>query len=74
VPFIWGSSFKGLIFYPLTQFLFWLLVNIVLILTWIGARPVEDPYILVGQGLTVVYFLMYLAIPVSTAMWDRVLE
>jgi ubiquinol-cytochrome c reductase cytochrome b subunit len=63
VPFIWGSAFKGMTFYPLGQMVFWSLVNVVFLLTWIGARPVEDPYVLVGQILTVVYFLLYLMVP-----------
>jgi len=28
-------------------------------LTWIGARPVEEPYILIGQVFSGVYFLYY---------------
>lgn len=63
VPILWPTSFKGLGFYPVTQLIFWTLVRVVIILTWIGARPVEDPYILVGQVLTGVYFLLYLLVP-----------
>merc|ERR1712045_360268 len=32
-------------------------INILILLTWLGARPVEDPYILLGQILSVVYFV-----------------
>jgi len=31
------------------------------LLTWIGARPVEEPYVVVGQLLTLLYFLYYAA-------------
>ena len=41
---------------------FWTLVGRVLLLTWIGARPVEDPYVFIGQVLTGVYFLSFLFI------------
>jgi len=74
IPLIWGFSFKGFGFYPLAQILFWGLVNIVIMLTWIGARPVEDPFIIVGQVLTCVYFLTYLLIPVSVSIWDKLLD
>jgi ubiquinol-cytochrome c reductase cytochrome b subunit len=74
VPFIWRGQFKGLVFYPVRQILFWTLVNLVFILTWIGARPVEDPYILVGQALTVSYFAMYVLVPATMALWDALLE
>jgi ubiquinol-cytochrome c reductase cytochrome b subunit len=74
VPILWPTSFKGLSFYPVTQLIFWTLVSVVIILTWIGARPVEDPYILVGQVLTGVYFLLYLLVPASNALWDELLN
>lgn len=74
VPFTQPSSYKRIAFYPLNQFLFWSLVGTVLILRWIGARPVEDPYIVVGQVLTVAYFSIYLLIPLSLTMWDNLLE
>lgn len=74
VPFIWKRNFKGFAFYPVTQFVFWCLVCSVILLTWIGARPVEDPYILVGQVLTVVYFALYLIIPTTCYIWDSMLE
>lgn len=58
-PLLPKPKFRGLSFYPLNKFLFWTHINVVLLLTWIGARPVEDPYILIGQGLSVIYFLYY---------------
>lgn len=38
------------------QLINWIFFNRFLILTWIGARPVEDPYIAIGLYTTVVYF------------------
>lgn len=74
IPLIWGTAFKGLSFYPLGQFIFWSLINVVILLTWIGARPVEDPYIMVGQVLTVVYFILYLMVPFVNLIWDELLN
>lgn len=48
---------------PLRKILFFLFVNTVIILTFIGIRPVEDPYILVGQVFTLVYFLFFILNP-----------
>merc|ERR1711872_537090 len=62
-PFLPRGKFKGLTFYPVNKGLFWLHINIVLLLTWIGARPVEDPYIQVGQALSVLYFSYYFLQP-----------
>merc|ERR1711937_548983 len=58
IPFYGNRGFKRLRFYPLGKFLFGLLVSVVFLLTWIGARPVEEPYVLTGQILTVLYFLL----------------
>nr|YP_009327176.1 cytochrome b [Orthetrum sabina]ANX10000.1 cytochrome b [Orthetrum sabina] len=68
------SKFRGLQFYPLNQILFWSMVSIVILLTWIGARPVEDPYIITGQILTVLYFLFYIIHPLMMKLWDSLLE
>nr|QGX06395.1 cytochrome b [Microperla geei] len=74
LPFSNKSNFQGLQFYPINQFMFWSLLVIVILLTWIGARPVEDPYILVGQILTVVYFLYYILNPLMLKLWDLLLK
>jgi len=54
------SKFWGMQFYTINQVLFWTIRNTVIPLTWIGARPVEDPYILTGKILTTVYLIYYL--------------
>jgi ubiquinol-cytochrome c reductase cytochrome b subunit len=43
----------------LKQSIFWSLVRTFVLLTWIGARPVEEPFITIGQILTVFYFILY---------------
>jgi len=65
---------QSITFYPLTQLIFWILVASWLILTWIGGRPVEDPYIIIGQSFTILYFIFYLLQPLSTIWWDNLLE
>lgn len=40
--------------------IFWWFIRIFIILTWVGGAPVEDPYILLGQTLRVVYFVYFL--------------
>nr|UUF67565.1 cytochrome b [Hierodula longa] len=67
------TNSRGLQYYPINQFMFWLMVVIVTLLTWIGARPVEDPYILTGQLLTIMYFLYYIINPLIIKMWDKIL-
>nr|URX53796.1 cytochrome b [Bifiditermes nr. madagascariensis] len=64
------SNFSGTQFYPMNQMMFWILTNTIILLTWIGARPVEDPYIITGQALTVIYFTYYLMTPLLSKYWD----
>nr|YP_004222174.1 cytochrome b [Chrysoperla nipponensis]AJW60220.1 cytochrome b [Chrysoperla nipponensis]ARO47930.1 cytochrome b [Chrysoperla nipponensis]BAJ61132.1 cytochrome b [Chrysoperla nipponensis] len=73
MPFYFMSNFQGLQFYPINQILFWSMVAIVILLTWIGARPVEDPYILIGQILTVLYFFYFLINPIVHKIWDNLI-
>nr|QXG19346.1 cytochrome b [Drosophila mojavensis baja]QXG19385.1 cytochrome b [Drosophila mojavensis sonorensis]DAA06245.1 TPA_exp: cytochrome b [Drosophila mojavensis] len=74
LPFYHLSKFRGIQFYPINQILFWIMVVTVILLTWIGARPVEEPYVLIGQILTVIYFLYYLINPLVNKWWDNLLN
>nr|YP_002922058.1 cytochrome b [Penaeus californiensis]ACB30101.1 cytochrome b [Penaeus californiensis] len=74
LPFTHAAKFRSLTFYPLNQIMFWSLVSIVFLLTWIGARPVEDPYVLTGQILTVLYFSYYIINPLTLIWWDKMLD
>nr|QCP68882.1 cytochrome b [Cryptolestes ferrugineus] len=73
MPFINKKKFLSTQFYPINKILFWFFLVLVILLTWIGARPVEDPYILVGQTLTVLYFSFYMFNPLINKMWDNIL-
>lgn len=74
LPLRQKTNTRGSQFYPLAQISFWALVNVVIILTWIGARPAEDPYIVVGQVLTVIYFAYFLLNPMLLNSWDKILK
>nr|UPX88575.1 cytochrome b [Panorpa communis] len=74
LPFTHLSKFQGIQFYPLNQILFWSMLIIVILLTWIGARPVEEPYVITGQILTILYFLYYLINPLTSKFWDNLLN
>nr|QTH79119.1 cytochrome b [Empria sp.] len=74
LPLFYMKNFKSLSFYPINQFIFWMKVSNVLMLTWIGASPVENPYILIGQLITITYFMYFLTNPLITKMWDNMLN
>nr|QQQ88865.1 cytochrome b [Hyalella tiwanaku] len=65
------AKMKSNMFYPLNKALFWFFIMVVLALTWIGMRPVEEPYVMTGQVLTFFYFLFYLSNPVLMLAWDK---
>lgn len=73
-PFLPKGKFRGLIYYPLRSALFWIHINVVALLTWIGARPVEDPYVLIGQVLSFVYFSYYFVQVLIIKLWDKALD
>nr|YP_009564678.1 cytochrome b [Chaetocnema pelagica]QAY82065.1 cytochrome b [Chaetocnema pelagica] len=73
LPFSNKKKFLSNQFYPMNKMLFWSMFMIVILLTWIGARPVEDPYILTGQILTIMYFLYYFFNPMMAKIWDKII-
>nr|YP_009725909.1 cytochrome b [Dianemobius furumagiensis]QHQ73106.1 cytochrome b [Dianemobius furumagiensis] len=74
LPFLNKNKFQSTSFYPVNKLLFWFYCSIVILLTWIGARPVEDPYIITGQILTILYFGFFLLNNISLLIWDKLLN
>ena len=71
LPFTHPKNRRGIIFFPINQLLFWSLVTDCILLTWIGGRPVEDPYILLGQIFTCVYFSFFIINPLVIHRWNN---
>lgn len=72
LPFTNKNKFQRIIFYPINKIIFWTFVSIILILTWIGARPAEEPYILTGQIITLIYFIYFIINPIIFIIWDKI--
>nr|YP_010430483.1 cytochrome b [Nigidius sinicus]USR68907.1 cytochrome b [Nigidius sinicus] len=73
MPFTNKKLFQSTQFYPINKFLFWSFVGTIILLTWIGARPVEDPYIITGQMLTLIYFSYFIINPLTHYIWDKII-
>nr|AHB23662.1 cytochrome b [Idris sp. MM-2013] len=63
MPFYNLNKIQSNKFYFINKNLFWMFFNIFLLLTWIGMNPVENPFIIIGQILTIMYFLYFMINP-----------
>ena len=73
-PFVHTSWLKSLNFRPLGKFLYWAFISNFFLLTWIGSKPVEDPFIFIGQLSGLFYFLYFLVlIPISGLIENKIL-
>jgi ubiquinol-cytochrome c reductase cytochrome b subunit len=65
LPFIATNPARSSNFRPLYKKAFYLFVSSCFILSWAGAKPVEQPYIFIGQAATVYFFtFFFILVPV----------
>lgn len=74
LPFFTIIKFQSLAIYPLNQFLYWMFINVFILLTWIGIKPIEFPFVGIGQVLTVLYFIYFLINFFFLKYWEGVIE
>nr|DAC76868.1 TPA_asm: cytochrome b [Tetraponera rufonigra] len=61
-------------FYPTNQVNFWLLMNSFIILTWVGAQSIEDPFVLISQITALIYFSSLSLISISSKLWNKMIN
>jgi len=66
-----NSKLNSLSFYPLNQIIFWIFRNIFILLTWIGSQVIEPPFIIIGQTLSIIYFLYFIFSFIVINFWDK---
>nr|AAF15229.1 cytochrome b [Cricetomys emini] len=75
LPYLHTSKLRSLMFRPLTQLCYWMLVSDIMVLTWIGGQPVEYPFITIGQVASILYFTIIIVLmPISMMMEDKMLN
>lgn len=62
LPWIHSTEIKSSRFRPIYRYLYWFMISCCLLLGWIGGMPVEKPYVLIGQILSLYYFIYFLLI------------
>nr|YP_010988534.1 cytochrome b [Medeopteryx incisura]WOR80678.1 cytochrome b [Medeopteryx incisura] len=70
---LYKKNIKSISFYPINKILFWTFISTAMLLTWIGAKPVEEPFILTGQILTISYFMFFPLYYIMFKWWDLIL-
>nr|YP_009408668.1 cytochrome b [Elysia timida]ANP26535.1 cytochrome b [Elysia timida] len=58
-------------FTPPYQFTFWLFIVFFILLTWLGACPIEEPYMSLAVPLTFIYFAWFILFISVPSMWKK---
>jgi len=57
LPFFSLSKIRSSSFRPIFKVYFWFFLHIFLMLGWLGGKPIEYPFLEIGQLYTLAYFL-----------------
>nr|YP_006665907.1 cytochrome b [Mengenilla moldrzyki]AFC35470.1 cytochrome b [Mengenilla moldrzyki] len=73
IPFINNSNFKSNKFSPFNFILLWLFFLNFIILTWLGSKPIEYPYLNISQLSATFYFLFFFINPLLKNLFYKIL-
>ena len=70
MPMIMRGHVIGLSNRPLSKIFYWGMIGDMGLLTYIGSRPVEAPYIIIGQCGAIYYYIYYMGIAQGVSKWE----
>lgn len=71
LPLTHTSKMRNLSFRPIGKLFYWCFVVNFILLTWIGSKPVEEPFIVIGQISSIFYFSYFLLIIPITGLIEN---
>jgi len=75
LPILGRFKSKSSKFLNLIQFFFWFFIGDVLLLGWLGACVVEEPFVIISQCATIIYFsYFFLILPVLTFIEQEIIN
>jgi len=73
VPFTASNNLKGMTNSPLSKAGFIILVCSLFLLTWLGAKPVDEPFISLSRVFSATYFIVILVAPSTISYFESAL-
>ncbi|KAF3419752.1 cytochrome b (mitochondrion) [Frieseomelitta varia] len=69
-----NNNMKNTKFYPLNKYIYWMFINIFIMLTWLGKQMIEYPYINLNEFYTMMYYSYYLFLFMISNLIDLMMK
>ena len=69
-----NNKIKRLKFYPINQYLYWIFINILIILTWLGGQIIEYPFINLNIFFTIIHFNYFIFSFLLNNIYDLIIN